>query len=310
MAVVSAVEDACFGIVILLGQTGGGKSSIANVIMGKKLFAESCSLKSETDRLQIANGNFFGNGTPVSTIDTPGFLDSENRSANFMKDIIAIMKYFPKDKLKLVIIPLPLTETRAKQSYKTTIDEIELLLGPQFLDHTIFVTTCENQVKDPNLIQQRKNEWREWLTTHANFDASKIRMCNFIYDDPSSLSMIEDAFKQFSTFNPTTSEKMDAYMKANPHATVDSVVGDYTSLKDSLKALNDKIQREEAENNKIKASVSAAEAKNNNLQRSLRTNEQQCAQLKEEISRTIPVTTVHVYTGGGGGRRGKDCAVQ
>ena len=121
-------------------------------------------------------------------------------------------------------LSLPLGETRANATYKTTIDEIELLLGPQFLDHTIFVTTCENLVADKNLVQQRKEEWKSWLTTHAHLDASKIRMCNFVYDDPSSLKMIEDAFKQFSTFNPATSAKMDAYLKANPHATVDDAI--------------------------------------------------------------------------------------
>merc|ERR1712137_677894 len=117
------LQEVQYEIAILLGQTGGGKSSVGNAIIGKKLFGESSHLGSETDRLQIANGNFFRNGTPVSMIDTPGFLDSENRSANFMKAIITIMKDFPKDKLKLVIITLPLGETRANSTYKTTIDE-------------------------------------------------------------------------------------------------------------------------------------------------------------------------------------------
>jgi len=235
------LKEAEHEIAILLGQTGGGKSSIGNTLMGKKVFSESSHLKSETDRLQIANGKFFGNGSPVSAIDTPGFLDSENRSANFMKDIIAIIKNFPKDKLKLVIITLPLGETRANATYKTTIDEIELLLGPQFLDHTIFVTTCENLVADKNLAQQRKDEWKSWLTTHAHLEESKIRMCNFIYGDPSSLKMIEDAFKQFSTFNPATSAKMDAYMKANPHATVDDAIKNIEEFTKIQKGYEDRI---------------------------------------------------------------------
>ena len=237
------LKEAKHEIAILLGQTGGGKSSIANAVMGKELFSESSHLQSETDRLQIANGKFFGNGTPVSAIDTPGFLDSENRSANFMKQIIAIIKNFPKDKLKLVIITLPLGETRANATYKTTIDEIELLLGPQFLDHTIFVTTCENLVADKNLVQQRKEEWKSWLTTHAHLDASKIRMCNFIYDDPSSLNMIEDAFKQFSTFNPATSAKMDAYLKSNPHATVDDAIKNIEEFAKIRKGYEDRVNQ-------------------------------------------------------------------
>jgi len=301
------LQEAQHEIVILLGQTGGGKSSIANVIMGKKLFAESCSIKSETDRLQIANGNFFGNGTPVSTIDTPGFLDSENRSANFMKDIIAIMKDFPKDKLKLVIITLPLSENRANSSYQTTIDEIELLLGPQFLDHTIFVTTCENQVKDPKLAEQRKNEWREWLTTHAYLDASKIRMCNFIYDDPSSLSMIEDAFKQFSTFNPTTSEKMDAYMKANPHATVDEAIKnieEFTKIrKDYEDRINDLIKDKEETIKKLQEQ----EVLSGRMQMRLDDTLKEVEKLKTDLANRPKeiVREIHHHHSGGGG-----CSIQ
>ena len=284
MSLLFDVEKAEHEMVILLGQTGGGKSSIANALIGKKLFGESSSLKSETDKLQMVNGKFFGKGTPVSVIDTPGFLDSEKRSADFLTEIIAIMKDFPKDKLKLVIITLPLSENRANSSYQTTIDEIELILGDNFLEHTIFVTTCQNQVKDPQLAQQRKNEWRQWLKTHAGVEDENIRMCNFMYDDPSSLSMIEDAFKQFSTFNPATSEKVHAYMKANPHATVEETIENIEEFNKLKKDFEDRLNEMIKEKEETIKKFQKQEALSQRMQKRLDTTLQEVDQLKKQLA--------------------------
>lgn len=32
---------------------------------------------------------------------------------------------------------------------------------------TQFLTTCENLVANRDLVQQRKAQWKSWLTTHA-----------------------------------------------------------------------------------------------------------------------------------------------
>lgn len=218
-------REAKSDIIILLGQTGGGKSSIGNAILNKPgIFNESSSLKSETDEIKVISGNWYGNRTPVTVIDTPGFLDSENRGSKFMTGIIKTLASFPKDKLKLVIITLPLSDTRANSTYKTTITEIELLLGEEFLDHTVFVTTLSNQVSDKNLANSRMNEWQEWLKTHANLPENKIQTCNFEYGNPLSLETVHECFNKFTTFTPETSAKMKLYLEANPHATVDELI--------------------------------------------------------------------------------------
>jgi len=107
------------GIILLLGQTGGGKSSIANSILGDSCCRESSKMKSCTDDLEIYLGRFFGNLEEVIVIDTPGFLDSENRDAEFLSNIVGIMKHFPRNQLKVVVVTLPLTETRAKATTRT-----------------------------------------------------------------------------------------------------------------------------------------------------------------------------------------------
>jgi len=238
-------KDAKHELIILLGQTGGGKSSVGNALLGSaaKPLKESNSIKSETDKLWIVDGNFFGSGVPVSVMDTPGFLDSENRGAEFMTGIVATLKDFPKDQLKLVLITLPLSDTRANSTYQTTIDEIELMLGEQFLEHTIFIFTMSNQVKDSNLVAQRTAEWENWLITHAKLTPSEIRTCVFDYDNPqASLAPVEVAFREFSTFTPATSEKIESYLAANPNASVADVIDRVDSLKKMETDFNTRIE--------------------------------------------------------------------
>ena len=55
--------------------------------------------------------------------------------------------------------------------------------------------------------------------------------------------MIEDAFKQYSTFNPSTSEKMNDYMKSNPNASVDEVINNIEELARFKKEYEDKIKQ-------------------------------------------------------------------
>jgi predicted GTPase len=108
-------------------------------------------MRSCTEQTQILSSLWYGSFESVTVIDTPGFLDSENCDADFLSEIVEFLQKFPKDKLRVVVVTLPLMETRAKSIYKDTIDEIELLLGSDVWDRTIFVTTMSNQLVDPEL---------------------------------------------------------------------------------------------------------------------------------------------------------------
>ena len=67
--------------VILIGQTGGGKSSIGNALLGFSIsieqsdreFPEGRSLTAMTDELKVVAGRFLESGEELTVIDTPGF---------------------------------------------------------------------------------------------------------------------------------------------------------------------------------------------------------------------------------------------
>lgn len=68
-----------------MGNTGGGKSTLSNSLIGEKnIFKESESMKSQTKECQIAEGYLFGDKskTKVKIIDTPGFMDSSGDDDN------------------------------------------------------------------------------------------------------------------------------------------------------------------------------------------------------------------------------------
>jgi len=211
-------------IVLLLGQTGGGKSSIANTIIGGSgVCKEGSGLRSVTYEVQVEVGRWFGTMEPVTVIDTPGFLDSEGRDTKYISLITDFLKHFPRDKLRLVIITLPLMETRAKSTYVDVNDTIELLLGEKVWDHCIFITTLQNQLNEATARPAEKiEEWKEWLDTKCGLKS--VHHCNYLYRDPRSLEPARHLFLASKTFTPETSEKIDAYLASNPSASVAEVI--------------------------------------------------------------------------------------
>ena len=70
-----------FKSIVVIGQTGSGKSTTANSICGQQKFKESCSTTSETDSVTglLATWQGVGGEEPVIVIDTPGLGDSKGR---------------------------------------------------------------------------------------------------------------------------------------------------------------------------------------------------------------------------------------
>jgi len=152
--VTNADEYPCPRIVIL-GPAGVGKSSLANVLIGRDKEYKNmgdmreCFTVSATSLPGKAGvtqetcdevGPWLGTGQNVTVVDTPGFgvnLDEEEATIDGLVD-------FLRNKIKFVdafVIAFKQTDNRVTQSFKTMIKIVGGIFGEEFWDNVIIEAT-------------------------------------------------------------------------------------------------------------------------------------------------------------------------
>jgi len=103
--------------IIVLGETGNGKSQFCNAILQKQAFTVSDDTKSETKETKGSYGN--NDAEKIFAIDTPGLQDSEGTDKEHLKQLINYVKQ--QTHLQAVLIIFNFHQPRFPLNIKTMI---------------------------------------------------------------------------------------------------------------------------------------------------------------------------------------------
>lgn len=144
--------------VIILGETGVGKSNLGNFLIKANDFKTSSSTNSETQHV------FYGESKEIIVIDSPGANDSSQNDDIEEEHLIEIVKAFKKAKyLNTILILLNYQQPRLSKNLKIMIKLFSSIFKISFfLKHLgIVFTRCFDEDGRPEQedLDEKKKEW-------------------------------------------------------------------------------------------------------------------------------------------------------
>lgn len=142
-----------FGVLVV-GETGTGKSTLINNLMGKKVVTEGDTLESQT--ATITKHELEVEGVQIALYDTPGLGDSRSdRDGEYLRKVEEILK---SGVIHLVIYCLKFSETRMRASLIRTFQEYAKI-GLNW-ERTVITLTFADYVPVPSS-EKKKPEFDE-----------------------------------------------------------------------------------------------------------------------------------------------------
>jgi energy-coupling factor transporter ATP-binding protein EcfA2 len=246
--------------ILLIGRTGNGKSTLANVLLGerdergnfKEVFGESVGSISKTKKIQIEKFVDKEVGAEYRIIDTVGIGDTEMTLDKVLRKL-ALMGYSVKDGLSQILF---VTDGQLAKEAKSTYDLLEqVVFDEKIAKYTTVLRTRFASFRSDEDCEKEKKKMIE----NSEGLKSLVERCNKVVfvDNPPIDIDDEDLAKLYSRRREDSRRKLlehlssvcqdDTYRPANL-IILSSEIGKYMVEKDELK----KVKQGELEKEKAK----------------------------------------------------------
>ena len=128
---------------VILGQTGAGKSTLANVLLGQSPECSNCTFPvctgqdSCTKNTKYAVGSWLGEGPDFTVVDTPDFGNSDT---DLIDEMMGVLHKAVKGANAMILL-INGEEERLDSSLQQMMREMQALFGEDFWRHTIIVVS-------------------------------------------------------------------------------------------------------------------------------------------------------------------------